>query len=327
MKKSVIFWMLFFALFTRIYPEVLTTFPDMVKPIELRMNGGYIYISDQNSIFVYDKNAFKLVKRLGKKGEGPEEFSAHPKITFTSDRLILFDGYKIVMYLKNFKLVEEIKLRSFTDRANPIGNCFVLTNSKVVDEKEYRVFALYNSKMEKIRDLVTEPVDQNGFKFLLGPWSRCRNWENKIFIAQPYKGFYINVFNEQGKALYHIEKKVKKVKSEGKHRKLFMEEILYFLGRRHFERVRARGVYKKPMKEFLPPIKNFWVLDDRIYVKTYDITDKKEKYVIMDLDGNILRTLFLPIVHREILTFDKGKFYYLKEIDEDEVWALHSINL
>jgi hypothetical protein len=107
MKTSMILCMMCLVLFpiVYLYPEVLTNFPDTGKPYELRIDSGYIYITDQYSVLVYDMKTFKLVKKLGDKGEGPQEFKAYPKITFTSDRLILCDIYKIIIYSKDFKLI------------------------------------------------------------------------------------------------------------------------------------------------------------------------------------------------------------------------------
>ncbi len=308
------------------YPEILTSFPDMVRPIELRMDGGYFYISDQYSVLVYDIKTFKLVKRLGKKGEGPQEFKTYPKITFTNDRIILCDIYKIIIYSKDFKLIREINLHSSADRIIPIKENFVFKISKVIDNKEYTAFILYNSKLEETKDLVIEPPDPSVYEFLINPWTVCRSWDDKVFIAQPKKGFYIEVFNKNGEKLYQIEKNVEKIKSGEKHRQLYMDEILYFVGRRRFERARERGIFKKPMREFLPAINNFWVLNDRIYMKTYDITETKQKYIILDLKGNILKTVFLPKTYREILTFSKNKFYYLED-REEEGWVLQAVDL
>jgi hypothetical protein len=198
--------------------------------------------------------------------------------------------------------------------------------SKIIDKKEYTAFILYNSKLEEIKDLVIEPPDPGVYEFLITPWTVCRSWDDKAFISRPKKGFYIEVFNKNGEKLYQIEKNVEKIKSGEKHRNLYMEEILYFLGRRRFERARERGIFKKPMREFLPSIGNFWVLEDKIYVKTYDITETKQKYIIMDLKGNILKTVFLPKVYWEILTFSKNKFYYLED-REEEGWVLQAVDL
>ncbi|MCX6583479.1 MAG: hypothetical protein NT166_25170 [Candidatus Aminicenantes bacterium] len=146
-------------------------------------------------------------------------------------------------------------------------------------------------------------------------------------MAQPHKGFYIDVFDKEGKKLYQIEKEVKQIKSEEKHRQLRINEILFAVGRSRFEQARKRGIFEKPLMEFVPAINNFWVTDDSIYVKTYDITDTKEKYVIMDLQGNIRKTVFLPIVYKEILTFHNNTFYYLEDNEEKETWVLHAVRL
>jgi hypothetical protein len=297
----------------------------MVKPIELRIDGGNIYITDQYSVFVYDLKTFKLVKKLGNKGEGPQEFRSFPSITFMSDRFILNDIYKIIIYSKDFKLIREANLHITAESVIPFGDNIILEHIQPSDTYKDRIFTLYNSKLEKIKLLLIDPMAPGTSKDLIFPWTFCRTWKDKLFIAQPQKGFYIDVFNKNGDKLYKIEKIVEKIKSGEKHRKLVMDEMLFSLGRRLFERAKDRDVFKKPMTEFLPPIKNFWVVDDKIYVKTYDITDTTEKYIIMDLKGNIIKTIFLPITFKEILTFNQNKFYYLEDRDE-EGWVLNAVD-
>ena len=324
MKKIVILCLAFFAIYTQVYPEILANFPDIAKPTVLRVDDQYIYISDQYSVIIYDINTFKIVKKLCGRGEGPEEFKAYPKIIFASGQLILHDNYKIILYSKDYKPVSEMKLPSTSDWVNPVEDNFVLSTMEVIDNNEYMAFTLYNGRLEKMKTLVMEPVDRDVSKYLITPWPQCRTLDDKIFIAQPHKGFYIDVFDEHGKKLYHIQKEMEKIKAGEIHREAYKEEILYFLGRRLYEKARDRGIYKKPMKEYLPPIKRFWVMDHKIYVKTYDITAVKEKYVIMNLKGNILKTVFLPKTYREILTFKNNRFYYLKESEDDDGWVLHS---
>jgi hypothetical protein len=328
MKRSMIFCVIaIFVLFARIYPEVVTVFPDLVKPTELRIDDNYIYIVDQYSILVYDLTTFKPVKTLGQKGEGPQEFKIRPEIFITDNKLVLYDKYKILIYSKGFKLIRESNLLSYTDQIYPIEDHFILTTHQKIDNKEYRVFSLVNSNFEKLKDLAKYELDQDFSKYFINPWPRCYTWKNKAFITQPRNDLYFDVFGKDGEKLYQIEKDVDKVKSGEKHRRMYMDEMLYFLGRSIFERGKARGVYDKPVKEFLPVINRFWMLDDRIYVKTYDITDTTEKFYVLDLEGNIKKAVFLPKTYREILTFHKDKFYYLMESEEDETWTLYAVPL
>ena len=106
-----------------------------------------------------------------------------------------------------------------------------------------------------------------------------------------------------------------------------MEEISYFVGRELFKKAKARGAFNKQLRDFVPYINNFWVLDNIIYVKTFDITDAKEKYIIMNLKGKILKKIFFPKTYMELLTFNNNKFYYLYESEKYEGWVLHSLEL
>lgn len=327
MKKKMVLFVACFVLFSSLFPGVVTTFPDMAKPIVLCMNGGNIYISDQYTIYVYDAGTLKLIKQLCDKGEGPQQFKGYPRIAFTNDRLILYDFYKIIIYSKEFKLLQENNFGYTVGHVAPLEENFILTIIKNTDNNEYyHHYTLLNDKLEKIKDVLIEPP-MNYSKYLITPYPFCRSWKDKLFISKPQKDFCIEVFNKQGERLYRLDKKLDPVKFEEKHREAYLEELKYIAGNERFEKFKARGNFKKPMTDYMPPINNFWVLDDKIYVKTYDITKTTEKYIIMDLKGNILKTLFLPKTKKDLLTFANDTFYYLEESEDDEGWVLYAVNL
>ena len=82
-------------------------------------------------------------------------------------------------------------------------------------------------------------------------------------------------------------------------------------------------------------------IQKKLYVKTYKKKDEKEEYMVMDLKGKILKTIFLPEVRPEpffeqlqgdkkYYTIHNGTFYYLemKLNDEDEEeWEVHAVQL
>ncbi len=161
----------------------------------------------------------------------------------------------------------------------------------------------------------------------LTPISRKGKKNQSNLSGVPSKGFYIDVFDKAGKNLYRIEKNIPKIKSEPKHKQLLLEEFRFFLGKRLFDKAKAKGAHKKPLREFLPDINNFWVDNNCIFVKTHDITPSKEKYILMDLKGNILKSIFLPKAYMEILTFYGNIFYYLEENEKDDCWTLYAVTL
>jgi len=324
MRKSVAMIALIFGLFTPIFAEVLATFPEMIKPVELRIDDKYIYISDQHSVFVYHRNSMKRITRLGQKGEGPKEFRHYPQITPGKNNLILCDYYKVMVFSRDLEYKEEISLHSHRGRLTYVDGNMVFKNNRDIGNTEYYIFTLYNWKQEKIKDLAHIPVPANSNEFFITPWARSRSWNGKLYISRPEKGFYFQVFDKTGNQLMEIDKnkEVPKVKSEEKHRQRLMDELRYIVGKRLYERAKQRGAFDRKIPEYLPGILNFWVLDDKLFAKTYDMKDDKDKYLILDLNGKIKKTVFLPRVYREMLTFHDTWFYYMVMNEDEEEWEL-----
>jgi hypothetical protein len=80
------------------------------------------------------------------------------------------------------------------------------------------------------------------------------------------------------------------------------------------------------------------VKNDKIFVQTFITRDQKEKYLVMDLTGKIVKEMFLPIPRRpSFLTRMVGMsqryydiqddtYYYIVE-NEDEDWELHRVKI
>jgi len=323
MKNFMIFLMLILLASTQ-QAKVLTTFEEVTKPIELRIHGVNAYISDRNSVLIINISTGEIVKKLGRRGEGPEEFKTPPRIHFLKDKIILNDVHKILTYSYNYILINEFRLGSIINRINPLEEKFVFSTTKIINNQEYYVFTLHDKKCKKNKSLIKAEFNPRS-KFFLTPMPRCRTWKDKIYIALPKKGFIMEVFNESGEKLFSITKDFAKIRSTEQHRSLALFELRNRVGRKAFERAKQIGAFDRPMPEFLAPIKNFWVLDDKIYVKTHDITNSKEKYIIMDVLGKTLKTVFLPYTIKELVTFSQGKIFFLKESESEEKWQLHAV--
>ena len=87
------------------------------------------------------------------------------------------------------------------------------------------------------------------------------------------------------------------------------------------------GKDESKVPTYLPDINDYWINNDKIYVKTYDLKNKTEKYIIMDLNGKIIKIVYLPISYIGTFAFYDNKFYYLKDNGKNESWDLYSIQL
>ena len=308
-------------------PKKIATFSEIGKAYRLLINKKHVFINDNNFLYAYSLDTFKLIKKLNKIGEGPGEFKNSPLVVFSNDKIILQSLGKIAILDKSFNYIQEI--RTFVmGQAVPIGKNFIIEGF-VSNIKEYKPsYIMVDKKFKKIKDIIfisKEYVDNKHVLFLFTQ-HHTRVWRNKLFISQPYKGIYIDVFDKNGNYLYNIDKKVKKIKVEKKHIQLREDELLSIMGKKFGLYKRAK-MKEKNMQKYVPDMNDFWVIGDSIYVKTHDIKNETEKYIIMDLKGNIVKIVFLPIVIMDMFTFHDDKFYYLKDNGKNESWDLYSIQL
>ena len=73
MKKLAMVLICFFFSFA-LSAKRVSILSDIDNPMNLKVDDKYIYIINDNKIFIYSRYDFKLLKKLGKAGEGPGEF-------------------------------------------------------------------------------------------------------------------------------------------------------------------------------------------------------------------------------------------------------------
>jgi len=162
--------------------------------------------------------------------------------------------------------------------------------------------------------------------------------DDKIFVDESPKGFFIEVFDSEGNKLYHIEKSYQKFKVTEEHQKDILERFKSdrLVKIQGWERIK-RSYQKFHYPEYFPAIQNLVVVDKKIYVqnlkKKHD--SKEEEFIIMDLKGNTLKILSLPVTQKphlyfrmtglgpKFFTIAHDKCYYLVENEDEEEWELH----
>lgn len=312
---------------TCLLAEKVRLFPDLVRPRMIGFTGNQFFVSDQNSLCVFDSRNFKPIARMGKKGQGPREITSTPIFFVSKTKIYLFDYYKILIYSRDFEYIDEIKSPLQLIRISRIEDGFVISHRETIGNTDFETYSIFDNKLQKKVDLLKEEIPKNEGEYLLEPMSMFRCLGNKTFISQPGKGFVIEVFDGSGKKLYSIEKKLAGIRSSETHRERFLELVQDGLGKRKFNSFKdGTAFHKKPIHKYLPDIDRFWVTENRIYIKTFDLKGDMDKYIVLDLKGKILAEKWLPNTRAVYLksTFFNDRFYYLKENDNGEGWELHS---
>jgi len=321
---------------------LVASLPDILKPRMIAVDDDTIYITDQESLFVYSLSKFELVKRIGQKGKGPEEYVYTPYVQILKDKILLYDGFKFSLFEKknNGRLIIEKKFSFPVFKINLAGGSYIC-HQFTFDEKVRRFTEItaYDQNFKKIKSLYKKESKIKPLERVIkearfaAPIVTFQCWEDRIFLANGHKGFYIEIFDERGQSLKVIKKEYEKIKITESEKKRLIEDFKNRLNLRiqnrweYFKKV--AGDFDKMFPEYFPAMQSISVSNNKLYVRTYKRKkgngNWKEEYVILDLKGNIVKKVFLPYAKTNLMSFKNGIFYYLemKDYEDGEEWELH----
>jgi len=348
MKQFVLSIILVLLIFTsQSYAVKLATLQEVNRPLFIQIEGDDLFITDggSNCLYVYSLKEYKLKHKIGKRGQGPGEFPHNPKLNaVTSDSIWCSSGDKILQFDRNGQLKWEKSFPRGTGLGmKPFNDNFVAVTVKTDWETRatLKYLNLLNPKFEKIKELYQVHADSNlitpndtgneEFRLLYHLFNSII-YKDKIFIADSKKGFFFDVYDSKGNHLYSITKKVKPVKVMEAQKKAMLDYLYRYY--QQITRLKKKSAFT--FYENYPPIRQFWIDSDKIYVTTYAEKEGKNEMIIMDLKGDILRTIYLPIKstkewkmlgEQDTHTTYKGILYELIESEETGDWELHKTDL
>jgi hypothetical protein len=285
-----------------VFAQETFVLPDVQKPHQIAVNGNDLYIFDEAdySLHIYTISPFASKLKIGKKGDGPHEFKYLPFVYVQPESLACTDFTKTLWFSKKGSV---LKVREYVDFSDfdinsemlliPIKERYVRITADHAQQKRH--VYLLDSEWKTIKELYEGPFTwRNDAPIHYRTDTLC--YKDKIFIADTYKGFHIMVFDDRGNHLHTIDKS---------------DDVEKVLDR--------------------PLLHQFCVSENKIFATTYKKENNQTEMIILDLRGNILRRLYLPlrsikpkrgVVRYDLFTVDRGKLYELIKNEEKERWEL-----
>lgn len=297
------------------------------------IEGEQLIITDGLNVLIYSLKDFKLKKKFWKHGEGPREFMGFESGKFVatevnSKNIFVSSVKKATIFSKTGDYIKEIKLNNSAWWYKPLSNGFIGLDNIVENKTEFGTINLYNRKFEKIKELFREKryIQQNK-KINLIAYTQAFPIinENKIFINN--KNGTFNVYNRNGEKLYDIAPEFKKYKILKKYKEATFNMLKTDpRTKQYYELVISRIVFSK----YFPVMRDYNISDGKLYILTYFKKDSKSEFIIMDINGKYIKTIYIPIAYNNIVeaspyTIDNDKIYQLIENSEEENWELHII--
>lgn len=316
-----------------------TPLPDMVRPRYFWADNRNIYI--MNSFF--NMTAFsvqdlkKSLQIISRKGDGPTEFRNVPMVLSIKNNIILKTTEKIAYYSMNGKYLFEKKLKK-EGVINPLAENYlfwyfgvskggkeVLTYVDIENSNQVKLKNIYQYKAPKMNSIVYGGTGSMRGKFdLIREKLKTFVWEDKVFIGDPSRGFYIAIFDKNGNAIREISKNEPKIKITEQDKDLLIKKAKNEWTNEDSWKImlKSNDLYTP---EYFPPYETIMVANNTIYVKTFQSKENKKLFIILDIKGNELGRTYLP--ESDFWAFQDNRYYFLSYSEDDDEWSLNRIVL
>jgi hypothetical protein len=308
--------------------------PDILNPELVRVDENQMYITEGANIYIYSLKDFLLIKKFGKKGEGPQEFLTPPGVLGTMwleirpGDLFIHSLYKISYFSKQGMFIKEMKINlAQTSVLKPIEDRLVgagFPNEKGI---RYWTINIYNSDLEIIKEIYRYErafYPDRDINLLNIKMPDFCVYDKKIFVADTEKTGTIYVFDLNGSQLYTITPGYDKVEITPKVEKRLRENSIASNRRDFYE------AYKHKIKfpKYFPAMRFMVAVDEKLYIMTYKTTDDKTQFLIYTTPGKFLEKVLLPVKDMEVryfcpFTIKNNKLYHLNDNEDTEIWELH----
>jgi len=321
----VLFCTAFLMFKSMLYPQSSTIIPlkESNNPYYLIANKDFLLIADNHQVRMYALKDFKLVKAIGRKGEGPGEFRDFPYPQILSDSIMISSAYKVAFFDLSGNLIKEQKTR-ITYPVKKINGKYVSASVKRGKDDFYLSYNLYDA------DFTIEKM------FYKGKWMIHKNRKKDLFeiyffdvhdnkiIFTHREGFQIEVLDEKGNNLHTIKMDPPKIPFTDKDMKQIFEDIdINFKNNGHFQSLKKRTI----IPEYYPDIRTCRAANGKIYVVTYLKENERSECLIFNLEGKQLKRTFIPLrdtspINTPPFTIYNNHLYQLIENFDEEQWQL-----
>jgi len=308
-------------------PKVIPL-PELESAYQVRAEHGKIYIQDKKDIAVYAFDTGRFLKRVGRPGQGPGEFTFLGSFYLIGDRLVAADLSKAIIFSAEGEYLGQIipPSRIMKYPYLPVGNHFIgVPVERKEDGTELRpALIVYDQKGKPVRRMLEVPdvlpppppprasQPSGKMKYLMvREYFDYLVYDHKIFVADSSKGLSISVFDETGNLLYEIRHLVDKIKVSQEYREKIIKTSL------HISMQKNQPIFP----DYFPAFVAMKIDGGKIYVVTPARKGNLNEVISMGLKGKILEKrfsfpkkidYFVPYSFAQSFDVEQGKFVWVE---------------
>jgi len=323
--------------------ERVIALPGLERPTQIVVKQGVAYLADVRDIVVYNLRDGRLLRRIGRRGQGPGEFAGAPRrMSLLGDRLIVQDMGHADCFNLDGVFVREIKhpgSMAFYP-VLPVGRNIVgfpifrddegslLPSGRIYDSGLKRVRSFYGA-LPALPAAPPPPghATEKSDKLLIRDYGDYEVYGDRIYVADSRRGLSISVFDENGVLLREINPPIEKVKVP----KGFVDAVV-----KEWKASKEwKGYYSllnSVVPESFPDFMDFKIDQGRLCVLTSAKKNDLYEIIIMDLEGKILERKFrfplkpnfeYPFYNRNGYDIDGDTLVWYAYNDQKETYEIH----
>jgi hypothetical protein len=328
MKRAAVISILVLSLgLSSVFSKKLAVLPQLTAPNTIEIYGDELYVLEDAEVYVYSLKDYRLLRRFGKKGEGPGQLTPNTEVplamSIVNGIVYLNSQIKLVRFSTQGKILAEQRI-PFSFQTVPFGKNYVSIKIGLRHDVQSFIATLLDADFNNPEHLYSRERisrSQRGRISLPPEIIIIRSSGEKLFLFdQQSRGFVINVMDSKGKQLKPIKMDYQRIKTSESFEK---DAIAWFKAQPSFRMAAEELREMIYFPDYLPVIRNFLARKDRLYIQTYKTENHLAEFLILDHEGRLIKRLYLPgfadsplqFNSSHTFTFYNDKYYYLEEHD------------
>jgi hypothetical protein len=311
--------------------ELVAKLPQVQNPFFMTIADGRMYIVENSvaaHIYTLGPKGAAFVKTFGREGQGPGEFDFLYLIRVFKDHLDLPGSQKLARFSLDGDYVGEVAVTvgAFKGAVYRLGEGYVVRDFNFDDRGTTTTIRLYDKDFKLVKEIGARKTSQGLTKLnLVADYFAPRVVGDRIYVIDAAKESIVTVYDRNGIRQKEIRLSLAPIKMTAALREAIVKPI-----REDRDRRMSWADYEKMLyfPDQTPGLDYFEVVDGKFVARTYLYRKNSVEFAVFDQQGRELKRLGLPFTGRisngVLFCFYQGRYFYLRENAEEEVWELHS---
>jgi hypothetical protein len=310
--------------------ELVAKLPQVMNPFFLTIADGRMYIVENSvavHIYTLGPQGVAFVKTFGREGQGPGEFSFIYTVRPFNDHLDIPGSHKIARFTLDGGYLSEVTVTFgvFKGAAYRFGDGYVARDLDFDEKGVTTTIRLYDKDFKLVQDLGGRSAPGGLAKInVVADYFAPRVVGDELYVIDSGRESVVGIYDRNGIRRKEVRLPLKPLKMTASLKEAVIKPLKEtWTGPTRWEDFEKRLFFP----DRTPGLDYFEVCDGKFVTRTYQYRQDLVEFAVFDLEGKELKRLDLPFTGRLsngiLFCFYQGRYYYLRENPDEEVFELH----